>query len=352
MSTEVGFFSAGTLAVPAHIQAAFDGEANITSGVAIPQLRFKGKVWRIDMAGEETILTRKDAEGEDVAIPVMRLVILGHNPKRSRAYFASAYDSSKEGAPVCWSANGETPDADVQEPCSTACASCQYAAKGSKITDNGKSVAACSTFRNLAVVPSAQLDFSPLRLRLPITSLYDATNAEQEAKGWYAYDQYLKMLRSKGVTHTAAIITKVKFDSAAEYPKLLFSAADWVSAADATKVKGILTEQNTLIEELMGTAPVKAALPKAAPAAAPAAVEEDDDEDDDTPVAEVVAPAPKPTPKAEKPKAVPKAEKPKVVKPAVVEAPVDEDDEEAPAAAPAAAGKSDALKSLLDAWDD
>ncbi len=362
MSNVIPFLGGTQVAIPSHVAALFgDTDSNIVQRQPIPMLRFKGKVWRISKDGEETALMRKNDDGDEVPVPVMSLVVLDQNPDRSRAYYEGAYDPEKDAAPVCWSPDGKVPASDVKEPCSASCATCPNAAKGSKITDNGKAVAACSTFKNLAVVPAADLGFTPLRLRLPITSVYDADNADQESKGWFAWDQYVKFLSARGVTHTATIVTRVKFDPNPDiaYPKLLFSAKDWVDADGLAKVKSILADKKDDIAKLTDTAhgesggatsaPAVAHTPaKAETKATPAAPKAEPEIDPET--GDPVEPAAKRT---RKPRA-----KPEEVAPAAAPAPTP-----APQAAPVvveddgqggapAAGAKAGLTSLLDAWDD
>ena len=277
MNAVTPFLAEGTaVAVPAHIASLFGDDTNIKDRTSVPKLSFKGKVWRISLDGNDTPLMRKNADGEEEPIPVMKVIILDHNIHRGRAYYEGAYDSTKDAAPVCWSADGKTPDADVPEPCAASCDTCQFSAKGSKVSETGAQGTACSSFRNIVVVPAADPKFQPLRLRLPITSIYDATNPEQDAKHWFAYDQFLNFLRTKGVKHTASIVTKIKFDPNPNisYPKLLFSPEGWVPEAAAAVVNDVLTNKRAELDTLTGNAPkapAHAAPEAPAPAAAPAA---------------------------------------------------------------------------------
>lgn len=99
------------------------------------------------------------------------------------------------------------------------------AAKGSKITDNNKSVRACSEHRMLALIPSSKLDFPFLRLKIAMTSDWDGQSPDHDAAGWYAWSNYLDVLRARMPSgcHTARVVTKMKFDPNVDYPKILFS---------------------------------------------------------------------------------------------------------------------------------
>ena len=324
----------GSIQVPAHIAAAqAEMASNITARASIPQLRFKGKTWTVDMNGEQTILTQSDGE---TPVAIVKMVIMASNPNRSRAYYEGAYDPDKVAAPTCRSVNGVVPDEDVETPCAKSCAACPNSKKGSKISDNGKPSVACAAFKRIAVVPSNDLNFDPLFLRLPQTSMWDGNNSENEAKGWYAYDQYLKFLAERGCSVTSLVVTAIKFDPREAYPKLLFKAEGWLGEEDVTSIRIIMDMKDAEIEAIIGVptdakaeARPKLAAPVAASAPAPAAA--------------APAPAPAAAP-APKPKATPKAA------PKVVEA----EEADATPASPAAtaAPAANALASVLGGWDD
>jgi outer membrane biosynthesis protein TonB len=116
------------------------------------------------------------------------------------------------------------------------------------------------------------------------------------------------MLRSRGVHHTASVVTKLKFDSNAAYPKVIFSPDRWLEQSElavvapiakSEEVKALLDGTFTLnngdgtrtepFEQ--GDPPAPAATPKPAPAAAkPAPAPKPKPE---------ITPAPKPDPVVE-----------------------------------------------------
>ncbi|HEX6825832.1 MAG TPA: hypothetical protein VF077_05880 [Nitrospiraceae bacterium] len=228
-------FQQANVTVPSHIAKFLNDHSNIDPKFTVPQLSFRGKVWRIVLEGEETTVT-KDEE----PVSTVRVVVLDHNKARSRSYYEGAYEEGKAQMPACWSSDGVKPDDSVAEPQGKTCATCPQSVKGSKISANGKEMTACSQYKRVVVVPHNDLTFSPLLLRIPQTSMWDGKNDENEAKGWYAWDQYLDMLRARGAVHTSIVITKIKFDSRTAYPKLLFSAHDYLSAADLATVSKML----------------------------------------------------------------------------------------------------------------
>lgn len=236
MNAVVPFFQQAN--VPAELTNIF-GDSNIAKRDLIPSLTFRGKVWRITVAGE----THDLMNGDDPK-PSVDVVVLAQLPRRSRSFYEGAFVEGENKAPRCWSTDGVKPDAEVTEPVAQTCANCPNSVKGSKITDNGKQVAACSQFRRLVVVPASDLGFEPLLLRIPQTSIWDKDNAENEQKGFYAWDQYIDMLRTRNVNHTAQVVTKLKFDKRMAYPKLLFGPVRFVSTEEAAVLKPLINSDS------------------------------------------------------------------------------------------------------------
>lgn len=246
----------GALALPEHLANVFGDEGNIAPRVSINQLSYRGKVWRRVVKGEETQLTRVNNEtGEVEPLPIVSVVILDHNKQRSRSFFEGNYEEGKNSSPRCYSGDGVKPDPSVKDPISATCATCPNAVKGSKITEAGKQTTLCSPFKRVAVVPAQNIGQHPaLLLKLAQTSIWDGKNDENEAKGWYAWDNYLDMLRARGAKHTAMVETRVKFDLRVAYPKLLFSAARWLSPEEALAVKAEMDKQKDDIETIVNGA--------------------------------------------------------------------------------------------------
>jgi hypothetical protein len=228
-------------AVPAHIAAFTEelGDNTTGGGITVPSLSPQGKVWTVSLDGQKTKLEKRDSDGELVPVSVMRVVILDFNKERGRAYYEGAYDPAKESAPVCWSDNGVTPDASVTNKQAPKCADCPQAIKGSRVTDQGKPTTACSQHRMLALVPAHKLDFEPLRLKIAMTSDWDkespqaAKNAQQ---GWFAFQNFRDHIKTMGVPHTAMIVTKMKFDPDAAYPKILFAVDRWLTSEELAEI--------------------------------------------------------------------------------------------------------------------
>lgn len=242
--------------VPAHVANFFGAEgSNIQDRATVPSLSPQGRMWTISLNGEKTKLMKPDGDGEMVPVNVMKVVVLDYAKRRGRAYYEGSYDPDKESAPICWSDDGIAPDATVPEEIKSTktshkCDTCPMAAKGSKITDSGKAVTACSQHRMLAIVPANKLDFQPLRLKIAITSDFDKQSPDAEAQGWFAFSNYTDYLKSRGVQHSAAVVTKMKFDANAAYPKIFFAADRWLEANEIAQVAPLVKDPD--VQKLLG----------------------------------------------------------------------------------------------------
>jgi len=372
---------------PAHVKAAQEaGTSNIVTRTQVNSLTFPGKVWSITIDGSKKPLLRTGQDGEEEAVQVVDVVIVAYNENRGRAYYpGSTYDPNSPKAPVCWSNDGVTSSPNGSERQSEKCSTCPQAIKGSRQTDMGKPAAACRVHRHLAVIPrSKDLGNSPLlRLQIPQTSDFDGLNKEAQAKGLFAFTNYLNFLKSRQVPFTYSLTTKIRFDNTKQYPKLWFSPGRWLTEEEAATCAEIAAQpdlSDLLKTDFSGFAGTQRP---------PGVTEEDEAEDETETVAEdddeviiqkpapKAAPAPKPTPK---PAPAPAAAAPATAKngkqtaaqkkaeaaaaaAAARKAAVLEDDEDegnvvempkaAPKAAPAPAPTgTPALDNILKDWDD
>lgn len=239
MTNEVAVWDpASGAALPAHIAAAMGAlGTNIIDRQTTPSLSYEGKVWTVSFQGNKTKLTAENQDGDRVPVAIMRMVILNYNPERGRAFYEGDYNPAAAAAPKCWSADGKTPDASVKEKQASLCQGCPQSVKGSKLKD-GREMTACSSHRMLAVVPALDLSSEPLRLKIAATSDFDKEVVEH---GWFAFRQYGDWLKSRGIVHTAMVVTKVKFDDGAAFPKLLFALDRLLSADEVTRATELVT---------------------------------------------------------------------------------------------------------------
>lgn len=241
MSNEVIPFDFNKLVVPAHVASFFAENSNIQERATVPSLTYKGKQWAMIIDGDETKFTKVNSDGDVEPVSVMRVVILDYAKRRGRAYYEGAYDPTKIGKPACWSVDGFKPHDSVHDKPAETCDKCPWSVKGSKINEQGKQVTACNQHRMIALVPANKLDFTPLRMKIAITSDYDGQSPDLQAQGWFAFSNYVDTLRSKGLQHTGAIVTKMKFDPNSEWPKVIFSPDRWLNEAEVNIIKNVAT---------------------------------------------------------------------------------------------------------------
>lgn len=175
------------------------------------RISIKGGVFRLIAGGKEI------AQIEDRHLDV---VIVAAQPKVGRMYYEGKWDPSKPAtAPACWSPDGDKPDAAVKNPQASACMSCPQNVAGSG-QGNSK---ACRFERRLAVVLANDIDGDVLQLALPSTSIFgDAEN------GNHPLHAYVKALSQQGI-NPDMVITRIKFDTKAEHPKLFFKPQGWLT---------------------------------------------------------------------------------------------------------------------------
>lgn len=286
------------------------------------RVSIKGGVFRLMVDGKEVAAIEER---------YLDVVIVNAAPKIGRTFYMKAYDGDAPSAPDCWSADGEKPDASAANPQANSCAACPQNVKGS---GQGES-RACRYSQRLAVVLANDVEGDVLQLQLPATSIFGKEEGENRPLQAYA-----RFLAAQGVS-PETLVTRMKFDTKSEAPKLHFKPMRWLSedeyasaveqgqSEDAKRAITMTVAQVDKVEpmKLEGKPPAKAAPAAAKPA--PAAEEEDE--------------APPPPPKRGRP-AKPKAEEPaeeETAEPVVRK-------EEKPAAAP---GKPSLAKLAAD-WDD
>jgi hypothetical protein len=362
-TTAVALFEQG---MPAHIAEAFAGRENIKEKIDVPQLSMRGKVWRVVIKGIENIILDKTQE----PVTSVQGVLIGVQEGRSRSFFLQPFEDGKFQPPTCWSNDGITPEKEVADKQSPKCATCPQAAKGAKVTPSGKAVAACGQFKKVVWIPYPQVDvIEPLLVKFPQTSLWDKEGTENEAKGQYALDQYLDMLKRNNVNHTSAVVTRFSFDPRLAYPKILCQVKAWVAPeltarvlelVDDPRVKDLLAASAYAVAERHPETPAPdapaetAQVAPATTAAAPAQAVK----------AAAPAQAAKPPPPAAK-KAPPAPAPAAAAAPAAATGNGEDDSmsfgkagaQPAAAAAPAVAtagavGTTAALGDLVNAWDD
>jgi len=191
---------------------------NISSGGGIKRVSIKGGVFRLLSSGKEI------ASIEDRHLDV---IIVKAAPKVSRIFYAGGYDKdAAAAAPDCTSADGDKPDAGVKKKQSSSCATCPQNIAGS---GTGQS-RACRYQQRLAVVLANNPEGDVLQVTLPATSIFGKEDGEK--RPLQAYARY--MAAQTPPVNLDSIVTRMKFDTKAESPKLLFAPVRWLTEEEYT----------------------------------------------------------------------------------------------------------------------
>lgn len=299
-----------------------------SSGISSKRISIKGGVFRLLAGGKEVTAI------EDRYLDV---VIVKAAEKVSRIFYGAAFDSEAPAtAPVCSSIDGEKPDANVKDKPAATCMACPNNTAGS---GKGNS-RACRFQQHLAVVLANDVEGDVMKLTLPATSVFG--KEEGDKRPLQAYARNLAVQNPP--ISVEQVVTRMRFDTKAESPKLFFQPMRWLTDDEFVEVTAqaetIDAKQavSSTVTKTDGVAPAPLALEGKPPAKAkPAPVIVEDEEDDE--------PAPAPAPKAKKAKPAP--------------APVVEEEDEAEPEVRKPATKASAvpvaqnkLASIVSDWDD
>ena len=287
------------------------------SGPSVKRVSIKGGVFRLVAGGKEV------ANIEDRHLDV---VIVKAAPKVSRIFYAGSYDADKIVRPDCWSNDGEKPDPSIKDPQHRTCMGCPQNEAGSGMGNSR----ACRFQQRLAVVLANNMDGDVLQLTLPATSVFGKEDGDK--RPLQAFARFLAAQNPP--VNPEQIVTRMKFDTKAESPKLFFAPVRWLTDDEYPTVvsQGDSEDAKKAIVMTVAQADgVKAAPALAIPGKSPVAkapVVEDEEE----------APAPK---AAKAPKTAPAADaddEPEVRKEAVK--------------ATAVPAKKSKLADIVSDWDD
>ena len=217
MSNDLAMLDVG---LPAHLKALELDDTTKSlmggGGGGSKRISIEGGVWRLLVNGKEI------AQKEERSLNV---VIVGAAAKVSRTFYAGVYKKGQSTAPDCWSANGDYPDASVENAQSKSCATCPQNVKGSG-QGEGR---ACRFSQRLAVVLDNDIGGDVFQLTLPSTSIF----GEGEVGKW-PLQMYAKMIGGKGVPITA-VVTEMRFDTASSTPKITFKPVRFLEANEITQ---------------------------------------------------------------------------------------------------------------------
>jgi len=193
----------------------------VSSGPGVKRVSIKGGVFRLVAGGKEI------ANIEDRHLDV---IVVKAAPKVSRIFYAGKYDKDAPGAaPDCWSNDGETPDKSIKAPQAATCAKCPQNIAGS---GNGNS-RACRYQQRLAVVLANNPAGDVLQVTLPATSIFG--KGEGDKLPLQAYARWAATQTPP--VNLDMVVTRMKFDTSAESPKLVFAPQRWLTGDEYDTVK-------------------------------------------------------------------------------------------------------------------
>lgn len=259
MSNDITLFSQ----VPAHLR---DTELSETTKALMgnasnaKRISIKGGTFRLVVGGKE--LAQIEERNMDV-------IIVRAAPAVSRQWYEKAYDPEAGAVPPdCWSNDGEKPDATAKNRQAETCNKCPKNIAGS---GQGNS-RACRYQQRLAVMLADDMESGVYQLSLPATSIFG--KAEGDKRPLKDYVTYLAS-QTKPV-NVDTLVTKMRFDTKVEQPKLFFSPVRWLTddqyvaaraAGDTPEAKQAVTmtvaQTDTAPIKVEGTRPDKSAADKA-----------------------------------------------------------------------------------------
>lgn len=211
--------SALPAAMRARIAAGQTSNQNFAASIrdSFPTLSIKGKAFSARISGR---FQQFIDPNNGTAMQALSLVLVNASPLMAKTYYKNAFDEKSENKqPDCWSLDAIKPDPSVVHKINPVCQGCpknEFNSRehGSNETPNtgGTKGKACQDIKRIAVVMPHMIqenDPQMLLLRVPATSFKNLKN-------------YVDYLASFGIDINA-VKTRVSFDPAVAYPKLMFS---------------------------------------------------------------------------------------------------------------------------------
>lgn len=230
------------------------------------RLSIKGGVFRLVDGGKEVAAIEER---------YLDVVIVRAAPTIGRVFYAKGYDpEASPTAPDCQSADGLTPMKGVADKQSDNCASCPKNVAGSGKGDSR----ACRYQQRIALVLANDMEGDVLQLALPATSLFG-----KDENGNMPLQAYARALSAQRINPNA-VVTRLKFDTKAENPKLFFKPMRWLDEDEYRTVveQGESADAESAVtmtvSQVDGVPSVAAPKTEVAPASKKVLPPEDDDE--------------------------------------------------------------------------
>ena len=174
------------------------------------RVSIKGGVFRLLNNGKEVAAI--DERHLDV-------VLVKAAPKVARVFYAKAYDSESVSGPDCWSPDGDTPSNDAANKQASRCSECPKNIAGS---GQGQS-RACRYQQRVAVVLESDMGGTIMQVALPATSIFGKADGDNRP-----LQEYARWLVAQNI-NPETVVTRMRFDTKSESPKLFFKAQRWLT---------------------------------------------------------------------------------------------------------------------------
>jgi hypothetical protein len=225
--SEMSLFQNGSQ-LPAHIKRGeLDPITRALMGNNSKRISIEGGSFRLIVGGQEVAV--KDER-------FMNVILLRAADTNTRTYYEGTYVKGAKAKPACWSGDSVSPHEDVKNPQSSKCATCPQNIKGSGQNESR----ACRYQRRLAILLENDIDGDIFAMSIPAASIFD--NGEGRKMG---LQQYARFLGGHGID-VNAVITEMRFDTAATAPKLTFSAVRPLEANEYSTVVSRKNDQSAI----------------------------------------------------------------------------------------------------------
>ena len=194
-------------------------EVSDSFGEGFNRISFGGRDFHLHVGGAETIYHKKQ----------MDVSLVGSAPNDHRIFYKESYDPKAEGVkPTCWSSDGISPDADVEQKQAAKCAECPMNEKGS----GGMGGRACSRKRRVVFILEEDSEKKLFSTDLSGSSIY----ADRENKlGLFNWKDTVKQINTMVRAHQGLIpanfLLQMSFTNDT-VPIVQFSFKDQVNGGD------------------------------------------------------------------------------------------------------------------------
>lgn len=204
------------------------------ASTSFPIISIKGKNFTIIRDGERNIIPNPN--DPDAPANSINVVIVKANKGTSKVFYMKGYEEGTAEKPDCFSNDGVRPDPSVEHPVSKSCNTCPNNVWGSKITDAGKKVKACSDSVRIAVSTPGDIE-NPYFMRVPAASIKHLGELGRQL--------------SKQNVHYQMVVTKIMFDKESATPLLHFKPVGYLTEEQYMKVREVA--DGDVVQAIMGS---------------------------------------------------------------------------------------------------